>query len=266
MKNKRIVLLFLGLSLTTAVVLFSNSSKQVLVSKTQEANISPSVSAHPSSSLTQTQAPQIQRNFVKVAKVIDGDTIQVFINGKTATIRLIGIDTPETVEREKPVHCLGIQASEKAKEILGSKSIRLEPDATQGDKDKYGRLLRFVFLEDGTNFNELLIREGYAYEYTYSVPYKYQMEFKAAEKDARDNRRGLWSKTACSEDSKNSSSGEDESSIQAPVIPDGKYACDCTKLCSQIKTCDEAYYQLNNCGCTKRDADSDGVPCESLCR
>lgn len=258
MRNKWIVFLFLGLSLTTAVILLGNSSRQVLVSKTQEANISPSTLAQPSSSPTQAQAPQTQKNLIKVEKVIDGDTIQVFINGKTATIRLIGIDTPEAVERGRPVQCFGDRASEKAREILGSKSIRLEPDATQGDKDKYGRLLRFVFLEDGTNFNELLIREGYAHEYTYnSNPYKYQMRFLEAERSAREQGLGLWSPNACAQTSTDS---------KAPTITNGSYSCDCSKLCSQIKTCDEAYYQLNNCGCTKRDADSDGIPCESLCR
>jgi micrococcal nuclease len=73
----------------------------------------------------------------------------------------------------------------------------LQSDPSQEDKDKYNRLLRYVFLEDGTNLNLLLISEGYAHEYTYDVPYALQKEFQTAEKSARENEKGLWSPTAC---------------------------------------------------------------------
>ena len=73
-----------------------------------------------------------------------------------------------------------------------------EPDPTQGDRDKYGRLLRFVFLLNGINFNKLMISQGFAHEYTYkSNPYKYQGEFVAAEKEAREGKKGLWADDAC---------------------------------------------------------------------
>lgn len=262
MRNKWILFLFLlGVSFISIGIFLNNKSPQVLVSKTQEVSILPSPLTLPSN--IQVSTIEIQKNLVKVAKVIDGDTIQVFMNGKTETIRLIGIDTPETVDPRKPVQCFGKEASTKAKEILAGKNVSLESDPTQGDKDKYGRLLRFVFLENGTNFNELLIKEGYAHEYTYnSNPYKYQTEFIASEKSAREQNLGLWSPSACSQDWVSPIPAKEA----IGPAPDGKYVCDCDKLCSQIKTCDEAYYQLNNCGCTKRDADSDGVPCESLCK
>ncbi len=128
----------------------------------------------------------------KVIRVIDGDTIKVLINNKEDTVRLIGIDAPETVDPRKPVQCFGKEASDKAEEILDGKTITLESDSTQGDRDKYQRLLRFVFLND-LNFNKFMISEGFAHEYTYkSNPYKYQLEFIAAEKSARENRKGLW--------------------------------------------------------------------------
>ena len=77
--------------------------------------------------------------------------------------------------------------------------MKLESDSTQGDKDKYSRLLRYIFLEDGTNFNKMMISDGYAFEYTYqSNPYKYRDEFILAQKEARENQRGLWSPSACS--------------------------------------------------------------------
>ena len=68
----------------------------------------------------------------------------------------------------------------------------MESDPTQGDKDKYNRLLRYIFLEDGTNFSKLMISDGYAREYTYQVPYRYMEEFKETEKEAREAKRGLW--------------------------------------------------------------------------
>ncbi len=127
-----------------------------------------------------------------VTRVIDGDTIDVSIDGKIERLRLIGIDTPETVDPRKPVECFGVEASNKAKGILAGKKVILESDPSQGEKDKYNRLLRYVFLEDGTNFNLLMIKEGYAYEYTYGIPYKYQIEFKQAQKEAERTKAGLW--------------------------------------------------------------------------
>jgi len=127
-----------------------------------------------------------------VVKVVDGDTIDVSINGVTERLRLIGINTPETVDPRKPVECFGVEASNKAKSILTNKKVSLESDSSQGEGDKYGRLLRYVFLEDGTNFNLMMIKDGYAYEYTYDIPYKYQTEFKKAQKEAMEAKAGLW--------------------------------------------------------------------------
>jgi micrococcal nuclease len=134
--------------------------------------------------------------FYEVTKVVDGDTIKVNIDGNIETIRLIGVDTPETVDPRKPVQCFGMEASNKTKEILTGRKVRLEADPSQGERDKYGRLLRYVFLPSGIDFNLQLIQEGYAHEYTYKVPYKYQREFKAAEKNAIENNIGLWG-TSC---------------------------------------------------------------------
>ena len=133
----------------------------------------------------------------KVIKVVDGDTLDVIIDGKTERLRLIGIDTPETVDPRKEVQCFGIEASNKAKELLTNEFVNLESDETQGERDKYKRLLRYVFLPDGTNFNLYMIAEGYAHEYTYDEVYKYQSEFKQAEIEARNQNKGLWSPNTC---------------------------------------------------------------------
>ena len=140
-----------------------------------------------------------QNGLYRIVRVIDGDTVIVRMGGKDETLRLIGINTPETVDPRRPVECFGIEASNKAKEILTGKSFRLEADNIVGQRDKYGRLLRYLFLEDGTNFNKMMINEGYAYEYTFDLPYEYQDEFKQAEKDAREAKVGLWADGVCEE-------------------------------------------------------------------
>jgi micrococcal nuclease len=133
----------------------------------------------------------------KVKKVVDGDTIDVTINDKTVKVRLIGINTPETVDPRKEVECFGKEASNKAKELLDKNEVYLEKDESQANKDKYDRLLRYIYLEDNTNVNLEMIKEGYAFEYTYETPYKYQELFKKAETEAKDNNRGLWNSSSC---------------------------------------------------------------------
>lgn len=132
-----------------------------------------------------------------VIKVVDGDTITVSLNGKSIKVRVLGINSPETVDPRKPVECFGHEASNMAKSLLQNKPVRLVADPTQSDKDKYGRLLRYVFLPDGTDFGLKMITEGYAYEYTYDIPYKYQKEYKMAQKEAEDKGKGLWSDSSC---------------------------------------------------------------------
>lgn len=131
-----------------------------------------------------------------VLEVVDGDTLKIDRNGTKETLRLIGINTPETVDPRKPVECFGKEASDKAKGLLAGKVVRIESDPTQSERDRYGRLLVYVYLADGTFFNKKMIEEGYAYEYTYDTPYKYQAEFKEAQRQAELNKRGLWG-SAC---------------------------------------------------------------------
>lgn len=132
-----------------------------------------------------------------VIKIIDGDTIDVEIEGKIQRVRVIGINTPEVVDPRKQVECFGKEASKKAKELLKGKRVRLEKDETQPEVDKYQRLLRYVFLEDGTDFGLTMIKEGYAYEYTYYLPYKYQQQYKQAQIEAQQNKKGLWADNVC---------------------------------------------------------------------
>jgi micrococcal nuclease len=140
----------------------------------------------------------------RVVRVVDGDTIKVS-NGDT--LRLIGMDTPETVDPRKPVQCFGVAASRRAHALLDGQSVSLEYDPSQGRLDKYGRTLAYVWMADGQLFNELMIREGYAHEYTYNTPYKYQARFRAAEAAARQAARGLWSSSTCGGDTSTGARG-----------------------------------------------------------
>lgn len=158
------------------------------------------IETEPIQNTTNQDEVQNESIWYSVVSVVDGDTIKVNMNGTTETLRLIGIDTPESVHPTKPVECFGIEASNRAKELLNGKRVKLEADPSQGERDKYGRLLFYVIMEDGTNFNKKMISDGYAYEYTYNTPYKYQAEFKQAQINAETNKRGLWADGACVEE------------------------------------------------------------------
>lgn len=146
----------------------------------------------PASAQTQ---PQFQ--YYAVTDVVDGDTLKINMGGTVETLRLIGIDTPETVDPRKPVQCFGVEASNRAKALLSGQKVRIEQDSTQDTRDKYGRLLAYVYRDDGLFFNKSMVADGYAYEYTYDKPYMYQAEFKAAQLAAQNGQKGLWSPDTC---------------------------------------------------------------------
>lgn len=152
--------------------------------------------------------------YYSVSSVVDGDTLKINMSGSIVTLRLIGMDTPEVVDPRKTVQCFGKEASNKAKELLIGKKIRIEKDPTQGDLDKYGRTLAYVFREDGLFYNKYMIEQGYAHEYTYNTPYKYQTEFKSAQKSAQTNLLGLWSPNTCNGDTTQSAT---TTTISVPV-------------------------------------------------
>lgn len=203
-----------------------------------------------------------------VAKVVDGDTLAIQIDGQSQTIRLIGIDTPETVHPSKPVECFGVEASNRAKAVLTGAQVGIEKDPTQGDYDKYNRLLAYVILEDGTNFNKLMIEEGYAYEYTYNSSYKYQNEFKLAQQQAQTDKRGLWADGACEEEVVSESIIIEEA--QPTNQNTGNYNCSANVYnCTDFSTHDEAQNVFMICGginndIHRLDRDGDGNACESL--
>lgn len=215
------------------------------------------------------------KTLYKVMKVVDGDTIDVLINGKTERIRLIGMDTPETVDPRKVVQCFGREASDKAKSLLQDTEVHLEQDATQGERDKYNRLLAYIYLQDGTNYNQHMIAEGYAHEYTYRIPYKYQSEFKKAQTTAREGEKGLWSPATCGGDT--SSAAKAPAPVTpppapkqaapkpaasnncdpnySPCIPNVSYDLDCGDISGSVRVIGTDRHRF--------DRDGDGYGCEA---
>lgn len=124
---------------------------------------------------------------------IDGDTIAINMNGQVESVRFIGIDTPETHKPNTPVQCYGAAAAAHTKTMIeraGGK-VRLVADKLSTNRDRYDRLLRYVYLPDGTNLNLLNIQQGYAFYYPY-FPFSKSAEFAAAEQQAIAKHLGLW--------------------------------------------------------------------------
>lgn len=182
-----------------------------------------------STSLSTTPTPSPKSEIFKVTRVIDGDTIEIE-NGER--VRYLGIDTPETVDPRKPVQCFGIEASKKNKELVEGKIVRLEKDIT--DRDKYDRLLRYVHVGD-IFINLELVKQGFAFSYTYPPDIKYQEEILAAEQEAREANRGLW--VACP--------------AVSPAVPNPSASDQATVDCNikgNISTSGEKIYHLPGCG------------------
>lgn len=136
----------------------------------------------------------------EVLSVADGDTIVIDMNGKNEKVRFIGIDTPEKNHPEFEVQCFALEAEKHLKNLIGNNKVRLEADPQNSNRDIYDRLLRFVYLPDGTFLNGRMIEDGYAFAYTSYSNSKLDY-FKEAEKTAADQEIGLWS--SCEVDLKN---------------------------------------------------------------
>lgn len=232
------------------------------------------VTPSPTVSLTPSPIPDPNITIVKVTNVIDGDTFT--IEGG-AVIRMIGIDTPETVHPSKPVQCFGKEASNKTKELLEGKEVILEKDVSE--TDKYNRLLRYVYIGD-VFINEYLVRDGYAKSSSYPPDIKYQDKFIEAQRKAQEESKGLWNVSACPTATpkpivtarpstpkpvSNTTNYAPATTTQTVNNTGGAYTCNCSKTCPNM-SCSEAQYQLNTCGCGARDADDDGIACDSQCQ
>ena len=126
----------------------------------------------------------------KVVRVVDGDTFIIDYNGTEERVRMIGIDTPESVHPNKEKNsAFGKQISNYTKEKLTGKEVQIEFDVSQ--RDKYGRFLCYVYI-DGEMYNKLLLEEGFAKVATYPPNVKYVDDFTKIQKQARENKKGMW--------------------------------------------------------------------------
>ncbi|MBW6442001.1 thermonuclease family protein [Patescibacteria group bacterium] len=133
----------------------------------------------------------------KVLSVTDGDTFRIDYEGKSTSVRMIGIDTPEVNHPSKPVQCFGEEASQRTKDLLLDKEVVLEQDVSK--TDRYGRILAYVWL-NGEMINEKLVKEGFAFSTPYPPDVKYQDILDKAEEYARNNSLGLWDEYTCGGD------------------------------------------------------------------
>lgn len=194
----------------------------------------------------------------QVTRVIDGDTIDVNIGGKIYRVRYIGVDTPETVDPSQPAQCFGREASALNKQLVEGKNVRLEKDISE--TDKYGRLLRYVYVGD-LFVNAELVRLGFAQVVTYPPDVKYVDLYLQLQREAREANRGLWG--AC-----NSFASPTPPIIVAP--PNGN--CDpsypdvCIPPYPPDLDCGQIpYRRFRVIGADRHrfDGDRDGVGCES---
>jgi len=133
-------------------------------------------------------------------RAVDGDTIEVLIDGTTVNVkvRLLGIDTPESVDPRKPVQCFGKEASKHTASLVDGKRIRLDADPQADEVDRFGRLLRNVILADGTDLNASLVADGYAHAYlSFPLDKNRKAQLTVLEREAREGDRGLWDPETC---------------------------------------------------------------------
>ncbi|YCK79663.1 thermonuclease family protein (plasmid) [Arthrobacter sp. D3-18] len=127
-----------------------------------------------------------------VEKVVDGDTIRISCNGTSTRVRLVGINAPESVKGDAPVECGGPEASIYLHSLLDGQQVFLSADPAQGVRDKYDRLLAYVWTTDGTLTNRTILEQGHAEATGYGKPFAYSEDFTAAADHARRSKAGRW--------------------------------------------------------------------------
>ncbi len=206
-----------------------------------------------------------------VTKVVDGDTIKFESRGFETTMRLIGIDTPETKRPGYPVQCGGPAASSEAARLLPrGTAIRVESDPSQDARDKYGRFLGYVYVQGRGagargSVNYRLVRGGFAKTYVYGqIPFRYAGPFLGAEIAAKKERRGVWGPPCNGDTTKpqtapvrtpGASSGRCDPNYTGACIPSSPPDLDCGDIT-------ERRFRVVGADVHRFDVDGDGVACE----
>ncbi|NJN67466.1 MAG: SH3 domain-containing protein [Chloroflexaceae bacterium] len=226
-----------------------------------------------------------------VREVLNGHTMEVAVSGVVKRVNLIGINAPLPAQPDQSGECFGAEAMVGLKELLNAPFVLLETDETQGELDRQGQLLAYVWLPDGRMVNYEMVARGYAYGETFNLPYTYQEVFDQVEREAREQQRGLWSPETCRGERQNPAQEQEpdstpldpspmaEDSMPAePTLPpppapmpppqtpqrDFDRNGDGEVTCEDFTTCDEAFDALDG-GYTHLDYDHDGIPCKELC-
>ena len=187
-----------------------------------------SATGKPTPSPAPTDAPPIVAPpgvFAQVLRVIDGDTIEVSLEGQTYKVRYIGIDTPETVHPDKGVEWMGPEATEANRRLVEVQVVLLEKDVSE--TDKYGRLLRYVWVGE-LMVNAELVRLGFAQVSTYPPDVRYQDTFLQLQREAREAERGLWGPTLT----------PTTEIVVVPTLPPAPRTC--CKYCCKGKACGDS--------------------------
>ncbi|PKR79213.1 hypothetical protein CEY16_05590 [Halalkalibacillus sediminis] len=221
-----------------------------------------------------------------VTRIVDGDTIEINLNGTVESVRLLLVDTPETKHPSKPVQPFGPEASKFATNVLSGKEVKVEYDGPK--RDHYGRLLAYLWV-DGKNFNKMLLEEGFArLAYVYDPPYTHMDSFTKAQTRAMNAGKNIWSikgyvqsdgfnyeesttknnkedKQETKEKEKSDTSDTASSGYDGPYDPNGP-----DRNCGDFDTHAEAQAFYEAAGGPESDPhgldgnDKDGLACESL--
>lgn len=228
-----------------------------------------------------------------VRDVLNGHTIEVAVSGVVKRVNLIGVNAPLPPQPDQPGECFGAEAAAGLADILSldGQFVLLETDETQGELDRQGQLLSYMWLPDGRMVNYEMIARGYAFSESFNLPYAYQEVFAQVGGEAREDQRGVWSPETCHGERQNLAQEQEPDPTPpdpSPIAEDGIPAeptlppppapmpppqtpqrdfdrnGDGEVTCEDFTTCDEAFDALD-AGYTHLDYDHDGIPCKELC-
>lgn len=222
------------------------------------------------------------KDTIVVESVYDGDTFTIMLNGELEKVRILGVDAPE-LKKSTKTYCLGGDIQQYVESQLKGKSVILVRDSESKNRDSFGRLLRYVFL-DGTDFGKNLINKGYAAVYV-KEKFDNKSIYLNIEKVAKIKKHGIWG-NKCTQSIETKDMNKTEKSVEpqkpakTPTVnlskpktlsskilltPALKIKCARNPYCTTIKSCEEAYFFLNTCNIDRLDVDGDGIPCENMC-
>ncbi|HSA84296.1 MAG TPA: thermonuclease family protein [Patescibacteria group bacterium] len=221
----------------------------------------------------QTESTNQEVTLAKVTAVIDGDTIEVELNGMINRVRYIGIDTPESVDPRKPIQCFSKEATVRNKSLVENKIVGLKKDISE--TDRYGRLLRYVYVGD-LFINQALVEEGFAKASSYPPDITYQDTLRQAEQQARDAQKGLWGScenATPTPTAKPATMGTTDTATQTTTNGTCQFSCTAPdRNCSDFSSHEQAQTFFTCCGFTVQNdpmnldavGTGDGIACENI--